>query len=643
MRKIININQGWKFVKQDVGPVAALTAEGEQVNIPHTWNNYDGQDGGDDYYRGKCWYVTTFKKPETEEEGRVFLEFKGVNASSEVYVNGTLVAKHEDGYSTFRADVTDLLQDENSLVVLADNSKTEEVYPQTADFTFYGGIYRDVNIVTLSKEHFDMMYYGGPGIKVTPTVKDGNGVVTVEAFANEGDVEISIVDAEGAIVASGKNGDTLTVANAKLWDGIKSPYLYKAVARLVVNGEVKDEISAPCGFRTFRFDPQKGFFLNGRAYPLRGVCRHQDRKNMGNAITKAEHDEDMKLILEVGANTIRLAHYQHDDYFYDLCDKYGLVIWAEIPYISRHMPEANANTEYQMKELIYQQYNHPSIVVWGVSNEITMFPKHRKDMIANHYRLNDLVHQLDPTRKTTLACYAVCSPFDKVATITDVVSWNLYLGWYVPGLILNDLWFWLYHTTHPKRCLGMSEYGAEGMPNLHAVHPKRGDNTEEYQNKYHEYMVKFFEKRDYVWASHIWNMFDFAADARDQGGEPGMNHKGLVTFDRKTKKDTFFLYKAYWSEDPFIHLCGQRFINRTGKKFEVKVYTNQPEVTLFVNGKEIATKKGNKVFKFTVPMSAKNEIEVKAGNLSDKGTVISVDKPDPTYSVKKGRNVSWQV
>ncbi len=643
MRKIVNINQGWKFIKQDVGAEAALQAEGEQVNIPHTWNNIDGQDGGDDYYRGKCWYVTSFEKPETEEGGRVFLEFKGVNASSMVYVNGDLVAVHANGYSTFRADVTEKLKEKNDLVVLADNSKTEEVYPQTADFTFYGGIYRDVNIITVSKEHFDLTYYGGPGIMVTPTVKEGNGVVTVQAWANEGEIEISILDADGNEVAKGKNEETLTIENAKLWDGLKSPYLYKAVARLIVGGEVKDEICAPCGFRTFRMDPQKGFFLNGRPYPLRGVCRHQDRKGLGNAITKAEHDEDMQLILEVGANTIRLAHYQHDDYFYDLCDKYGLVIWAEIPYISRHMPEANENTDFQMRELIYQQYNHPSIVTWGVSNEITMFPKHRKDMLENHYRLNDLCHKLDPTRPTTLACYAMCGPFNKVATITDIVSWNLYLGWYVPGLFLNDVWFWLYHATHPNRCLGMSEYGAEGMPNLHSVHPKRGDNTEEYQIKYHEYMVKFFASRDYVWASHIWNMFDFAADARNQGGEPGMNHKGLVTFDRKTKKDSFYLYKAYWSEDPFIHLCGKRFVNRTGKKLQVKVYTNQPKVALYVNGKLIEEKTGDKVFNFTLPMSEKNEIEVRAGELTDSGTVISVNKPDPSYSIKMGKNVSWQV
>ena len=351
----------------------------------------------------------------------------------------------------------------------------------------------------------------------------------------------------------------------------------------------------------------------------------------------------MALIREIGANTIRLAHYQHDQYFYDLCDKYGMVVWAEIPYISKHMPAANENTETQMRELIAQNYNHPSIVVWGVSNEITMFHVHKKDMLENHRRLNDLCHQLDPTRLTTLACFAMCTPMNRSAHITDIVSWNLYLGWYVPGLFLNDLWFGFFRFLYPNRCIGMSEYGAEAMTNLHSVKPRRGDNTEEYQAVYHEYMLKFFAKRPYLWATHVWNMFDFAADARNQGGEPGMNHKGLVTFDRKTRKDAFYLYKAYWSDEPFVHLCGRRFVNRTGSKLKVKVYSNQPEVSLYQNGKLVETKKGDKVFNFTLPMLDKNELEVRSGDLKDSITVVHVDKPDPAYIVPKGgSNKSWE-
>ena len=302
---------------------------------------------------------------------------------------------------------------------------------------------------------------------------------------------------------------------------MEDPYLYRAVARLVKSGEVVDQVEDHFGVRVFEVDPKKGFFLNGRSYPLRGVCRHQDRPGIGNAISQAIHEEDMALIREIGANTIRLAHYQHDQYFYDLCDKYGLIVWAEIPYISEHMPSGRENTISQMTELIVQNYNHPSIVCWGVSNEITISTKNKRDMLDNHRALNDLCHRLDPTRFTTLACYAMCGPFNRSAHITDVVSWNLYLGWYVPGLWLNDMWVKFFHTVYPNRCLGFSEYGCEAMPNLHASHPRRGDHTEEYQCVYHEYMLRFFDRNPWMWGTHVWNMFDFAADRPDAGGSPG--------------------------------------------------------------------------------------------------------------------------
>ena len=288
----------------------------------------------------------------------------------------------------------------------------------------------------------------------------------------EGEVSIELLDAAGNTVATGKGPDiTLTIFNAHLWNGVKDPYLYSCKARLVVNGTVEDETTTRFGVRSFKVDPKKGFFLNGKSYPLHGVSRHQDRKGLGNAITREMHDEDMALIKEIGANTIRLAHYQHDQYFYDLCDEVGMVVWAEIPYISEHMPNGRENTISQMKELIIQNYNHPCIVCWGVSNEITISTKDKKDMLDNHRQLNDLCHEMDKTRLTTLACYAMCGPFNRSAHITDMVSWNLYLGWYVPGFILNDLWMGFFHLCFPNRPFGYSEYGAEGMPNLHSTHP----------------------------------------------------------------------------------------------------------------------------------------------------------------------------
>ena len=638
MRRSININENWRF--------RLPGQDAQQVNIPHTWNHLDGQDGGNDYLRTTAVYEKTFPMPDfCPENEQVYLDFAGVNSEAEVILNGQLITCHEGGYSTFRGEITHFLQAENTLTVRVNNAKNQQVYPQKADFTFYGGIYRDVQILIVHKHHFDVEYFGTPGLQITaqPTDDYKNAQVQVKSWhtAPEGQVQIRILDAQGEEVASGAGTDaTLTISNVHLWNGIRDPYLYTAQLQLVADGQVTDAISSTFGVRDFAADPQKGFFLNGQPYPLRGVCRHQDRKGLGNAISKEMHDEDMALIREIGANTIRLAHYQHDQYFYDLCDKYGMIVWAEIPYISEHMPSGRANTISQMKELIVQNYNHPSIVTWGISNEITISTKNTRDMLDNHHVLNDLCHKMDPSRLTTLACYAVCGPFNKVAHISDIVSWNLYLGWYVPGLFLNDLWVDFFHKVYPKRCLGYSEYGAEGMPNLHSAHPRRGDHTEEYQALYHEYLLKFIEKRPWMWATHVWNMFDFAADARNQGGEPGMNHKGLVTFDRKTKKDSFYLYKSYWNPEPMVHICSKRFADRTTDTITVKVYSNQRVVNLYCNDVLVATKQGKHVFSFEVPLEEQAHISAVAGNCRDTATFRRVSKPNASYKLRKTKKNS---
>ncbi len=639
MRRTECLNQGWQFCGPDKKWVA--------VDVPHTWNAIDGQDGGNDYWRGSCQYTRNFQMPKFDPATeQVYLEFRGVNSSADVSVNGKQVIHHDGGYSTFRAEITGLLQKENLLEVTADNSVNDRIYPQKADFTFYGGIYRDVFLMVVNKTHFDLDHFGGPGVKVTPTVSRTTGRVRVESYVNDksAEVTVTVTDASGAVVSSGQGEDvTLEIPNVHLWDGVKDPYLYTATLQLQKDGKTVDEISTRFGVRTFRADPKEGFFLNGRKYPLHGVSRHQDRRGIGNALTRAEHDEDMALIREIGANTIRLAHYQHDQYFYDLCDEYGMIVWAEIPYISEHMPNGRENTISQMKELIIQNYNHPSIVTWGVSNEITISTKESEDMLDNHRVLNDLCHKMDPTRPTTLACYAMCGPFNKVAHITDLVSWNLYLGWYVPGLFLNDWWISFFHWRYPDRCLGYSEYGCEGMPNLHSSHPKRGDHTEEYQAIYHEFLVECFERHPYMWSTHVWNMFDFAADARDQGGEPGMNHKGLVTFDRKIKKDSFYLYKAYWSDDPFVHIAGSRYVDRPEQVTTVKVYTNQPKVSLYVNGTLLDEKSGSKVLTFQVTLKGDTEIKAVAGSCTDTATLRYVSQPNPAYTLQKSssKSANW--
>lgn len=635
MREITKIMKGWEFT----GPDGTTTT----VDLPHTWNARDGQDGGNDYWRGTCIYRTHFAAPQFNTAShQVWIQFDGVNASAHVALNGSPVCNHDGGYSTFRANITELLRDENELTVEVDNSKNDRVYPQKADFTFYGGIYRDVSLMVVSKNHFTLDYFGGPGIRITPTVQGTDASVQVTTWHDgEGEVSIELLDAAGNTVATGKGPDiTLTIFNAHLWNGVKDPYLYSCKARLVVNGTVEDETTTRFGVRSFKVDPKKGFFLNGKSYPLHGVSRHQDRKGLGNAITREMHDEDMALIKEIGANTIRLAHYQHDQYFYDLCDEVGMVVWAEIPYISEHMPNGRENTISQMKELIIQNYNHPCIVCWGVSNEITISTKDKKDMLDNHRQLNDLCHEMDKTRLTTLACYAMCGPFNRSAHITDMVSWNLYLGWYVPGFILNDLWMGFFHLCFPNRPFGYSEYGAEGMPNLHSTHPHRGDHTEEYQAKYHEYMLRCFKRHPWMWATHVWNMFDFAADARDQGGEPGMNHKGLVTFDRKTKKDSFYLYKAWWSDEAFVHICSKRFVERTGSTATVKVYSNQSTVALYVNGNKVGEQTGEHVFTFKVPLNGELHIQAVAGDRTDESVIRHVDTPNPEYKLHKTKSKS---
>lgn len=646
MRKILNLNERWQFT----GPDGTT----KPVNLPHTWNSIDGQDGGNDYWRGSCIYRRELAIPEfNKDEEQVYLEFQGVNASARVSLNGSPVCAHDGGYSTFRVNVTDVLTENNLLEVTVDNSVNDRVYPQKADFTFYGGIYRDVNLIVLNKLHFDMDYYGGSGIQITPEVKGDTSVVRIRTFANvteSGDevkVYVDIEDGDGKKVVSGIGADcTLLIPKVHLWDGLKDPYLYTATARLIVQGEQVDTVSSRFGVRSFSVDAQKGFFLNGRSYSLRGVSRHQDWKGIGNALTREHHDRDMELIREIGANCVRLAHYQHDQYFYDLCDEYGLVVWAEIPYISEHMPNGRENTVSQMKELIVQNYNHPCIVNWGVSNEITISTKDKRDMLDNHRMLNDLCHEMDKTRLTALACYAVCGPFNPSAHITDLVSWNLYLGWYVPGLFLNDLWMKFFHFAYPKRCLGYSEYGCEAMTNLHSSKPRRGDHTEEYQMVYHEYMLRCFERNPYLWATHVWNMFDFAADARDQGGEPGMNHKGLVTFDRKIKKDSFYLYKAYWSDEAFVHVCGSRYTDRAEENTVVTVYSNQPSVTLYVDGRETKTRTGSRVFRFTVPLGAVGKsttIKAVAGACTGEITVTHTADKNPNYKLqsKKTTSANW--
>lgn len=648
----MELKDNWMFVKEAENAADAASKKGTAVSLPHTWNAVDGQDGGNDYHRGTCWYVTKFQKPELEAGSQVYVEFLGASVIADVYLNGEAVAHHEGGYSTFRVNLTDKLQEENVLAVALNNADNNYVYPQKADFTFYGGLYRMVNLIVVPESHFELDYAGGNGIAVTPTVEcdenrvpTGKASVKVETWVtgNADSVVITITGEESesktVSVVDGHAEATFELEHVHLWDGVDDPYLYHAKAELS-SGDVTE---TTFGCRSFYTDPEKGFVLNGRVYPLRGVSRHQDRTGAGNALSYEMHKEDMEIIKEIGANTIRLAHYQHAQEFYDLCDEYGMVVWAEIPYITMHMPNGRANTLSQMEELVVQNYNHPSIVCWGLSNEITAATPVDEDLLENHRLLNDLCHKLDKTRFTTMANVFMQETDSPLLEIPDVNSYNLYFGWYLGELEQNDEFFDEYHAKYPDRCIGFSEYGADANPQYQSTNPTHGDYSETYQTVYHEHMLKMIEERPYLWATHVWNMFDFAADGRDEGGKHGVNQKGLVTMDRKLKKDAFYLYKAYWNkEDAFVHICGSRYVDRKEDTTEVKVYSNQTTVSLYVDGTLLETQDGSRIFRFAVPMTGEHEIVAKAGAEEDSIHIRKVEEVNPDYVMGEIKDViNW--
>lgn len=650
MRQIYNFNTKWGFSKEALEAPTTMPERWNWVNIPHTWNDIDGQDGGNDLYRGTAFYAKELEKMDLPKADRYFLEIQGANSSAILYVNGKKLANHDGGYSTWRVDITDALEDKNLFVFEVDNSPNDRVYPQNADFTFYGGIYRDLDIIAVNESHFDLEYYGTPGIKVTPEVVGKDAKVEVEVFVKNAKETQKLVytlkDAEGNVVAEKETPASETVAsfeieNVHLWHGKKDPYLYTAEVCLKEE-EVLDNVSARFGCRTFEIHPENGFILNGEEYPLRGVSRHQDRWGVGNALLKEHHDEDMDLICELGATTIRLAHYQHDQYFYDLCDERGMVVWAEIPYISTHMPNGRENTISQMKELVVQNYNHPSIVVWGLSNEITMHGDSDEDLRENHVILNDLVHKMDKTRLTTMACVSMCSMDDPYVQIPDTVSYNHYFGWYGGDTSQNGPWFDEFHAKYPNIPIGCSEYGCEAL-NWHTSDPQQGDYTEEYQAYYHEELIKQFYTRKYMWATHVWNMFDFGADSRNEGGENGQNHKGLITFDRKYKKDSFYAYKAWLSDEPFVHICGKRYVDRVEETTKVTVYSNQPEVELFANGVSLGKQTcPEHFFYFEVPNAGETTLVAVAGDCKDESFIRKVEVFNEEYRLKeKGAILNW--
>ena len=642
MRNVKLMTQA-RFAKQ--GEAMAVVA------LPHTWNALDGQDGGADYWRGIGTYEIDLPNP--TKGLKQYIEIRGANHVATVYCNGRELGTHKGGFSTFRFDLTPAMKDEGNVLTVVVTNGVSDIYPQNADFTFYGGLYRDVNFIEVNEAHYDLLKDGTNAVFVTPHCSGKTRVDLFPVNACGCTLKVDLMDAEGNVVGTATTAASehahvlIDVKDPHKWNGMEDPYCYTATASIVKDEETVDAVTVTYGYRSFHVDSNTGFYLNGKSVPLHGVSRHQDRLDKGWAISKADHEEDCALIKELGANTIRLAHYQHDQYFYELCNRTGFVLWAEIPFISQFIPtkEAYNNTISQMTELVAQNYNHPAICFWGISNEILIGPD-REDLRQNLRDLAKLAKSMDPSRLTTMAQVSMTPMDSEHNYITDVVSYNHYFGWYGGEVEDNGPWFDKFHALNPDICLGVSEYGAENILSWHSAEPENHDYTEEYANHYHQEMLKTFAQRPFLWSTHQWNCFDFAADARNEGGVQGRNNKGLITYDRKTKKDAFYLYKAWWNPEPMVFVSGGRFVNRAPEERNVIIYTNCEDITLVVNGVDVATKKAVDhmvTFENVALNDGANTVTAYSGDVKgNEITLCGVAEHDYSYDLPDGnQGVNW--
>lgn len=663
-----SLNAGWRFHFGETPGAEAVAfddAGWSQISTPHTWNAADGQDGikaksagfslmKGDYARGTGWYRRTIPADPAWAGRRVYLQFDAANRRADVFLNGRLVGTHLGGHARFRFDVTDALRraGDNVLAVKV-NNEDNGILPHSADFTFFGGLYRDVSLLVTDAVQVETMDHAAPGVylaqtKVTAERAEVAALVKLvnhELAPAEVAVRIAVIDATGRTVheagapvtlAAGERGEItlpLTLASPHLWQGRADPYLYTARVEVSVGGIVRDAIEQPLGLRSFHVDPAKGFFLNGRYLDLRGASRHQDRLDKGWAISPADEREDMALMAEMGSTAIRVAHYQQSPLWFRLADEQGMALWAEIPFVDEAAPTELFfnNALQQMRELIRQNYNHPSIFFWGVGNENFDLGQSFAQGIAEYgpisERLIQALHALtraeDPTRLTTYASFhsetdihlalpgqpPVHFKGEPQRWYTDTTAFNKYYGWYYGEAEDNAEFFDRLHARHPRQRLAVSEYGAGGSIQQHEPATSYGgagyertpmekmrarafakEHPEEYQTYYHEKAWSVLAARPYLWGKFIWNMFDFASDGRAEGDHPGRNDKGMVTFDRKTRKDAFYFYKANWSQEPMLHITSRRFTERTDPVTEIKVYANVPEVELFLNGRSLGKK-----------------------------------------------------
>ncbi len=611
-REDISLDAGWRFIRQDVTGAQTNGFDDSSwtpLSLPHTWNNLDGQDGGNNYYRGIGWYRLHYTVSTNEAGRRLFLKFDGANIVSDVYVNGTLMGEHQGGFAAFVYDVTPYVNigTDNVIAVEVNNAFNASIPPLNADFTFFGGIYRDVHLLITDPLQVSPLDYGSPGVYLQTTSVSSNSanlqVTTVVSNANTGAATVTVraivTDAATNIVVDLTNVVTLAassvsnviantmITNPHLWNGLADPYLYQTYVEIYNGTNLTDLVSQPLGFRYFSVDPNNGFFLNGQPYDLHGVNMHQDWLNYGWALTNGQRDANFALLKEIGATFLRESHYEHNDYEYQLADQNGICVWSEVPVIDYITASAAfyTNTLQQLREMIRQRYNHPSVVCWSIYNEITLQSGPSPITLINLE--TQLVGQEDPTRFQTEA--ANTSDNDPTTTNTQLIAFNKYYGWY--NGVTTDFGPWAdnFHATYPTRKMGITEYGAGASVWQHSEdpvsEPANGGtyHPEEYQNLLHEQTWAQMKVRLFLWCKLVWNGFDFAADGRSEGDTPGRNDKGLVTYDRQIRKDAFYFYKASWTTNAMVYITGHTFSNRIAN-ITAKAYSNCGSVQLFLNG-----------------------------------------------------------
>ncbi|WP_326512775.1 glycoside hydrolase family 2 protein [Clostridium intestinale] len=652
--KTININDNWLFIKDK--------NVSETVTLPHCFNGIDGQ-SGNGMFKGECCYQKSLNISEEELEKFIFLEIGAASLVSKVYVNGELAGESSCGFSMYRVFLTPFLKaGENTISIKVDNSRNDTVYPLMADFSFYGGLYRDVSLIISENLHFDLMDNSRDGIYLTQKglsegkfeLKINGKIINELAEAKDVKVDFKLINKEEEIVymkvidvnvSKEESFELLeTINDVIVWQGVENPYLYKAQIELVYDGQICDKRVIEIGFRKVEITQDKGVFLNGKAIKLNGVSRHQDFDGIGNALTKEHMELDMSIIKEVGANSVRLSHYQHDDYFYTLCDREGILAWAEIPFISvpTTADKENKNAKDQLERLIKQAYNHSSIYCWGVQNEITIAIENEKiyEMVKE---LATIARELDSSRFIAQANIHSVANESPLNDITDFVGYNLYYGWYYKEM--KDLAIRLdeFHNVRPNIPVMVTEYGVDTNPDLHSYNPTVKDYTEEYQLLFQNNALKTFNEREFILGGYVWAMFDFGSEIRNEGGKKGRNQKGLVTIDRKIKKDAFYLCKAYWSKELFVKLAGSRFVNRHEELNDIVVLSNVENIKLYVNGKfvdELNDKEPMKKFSNVKLELGKNIVRVEAIDnnkniYTDEITLNRTKEADESYVLKK--------